>query len=100
MFGTSLLFAAFYITLILSTSIACSIFKSTASRITIAVYALLTAIYVAEPAVKFMLGFIGACQMIADYIVVYCGPAGAVLFIIAVPASMFFIPAPPRKKKN
>ena len=100
MFGTFTLFAAFYITLILSTLITCSIFKENASRVTIVALAILSAIYVAGPAVEFMQGFISACQMIADYIVVYCGPAGSVLLIMAVPALMFFIPAPPRKEKN
>lgn len=100
MFGTSTLFAAFYVALILSTLITCSMFKDTVSRVTIGFLAILTGTYVAEPAVEFMQGYIRACSMIADYIVVFCGPAGSVLLIMAVPASMFFIPAPPCKEED
>lgn len=100
MFGTFALFAAFYITLILSTLVTCSIFKENVSRVVIVTLAILSAIYVAGPAVEFMQGYIRACQIIADYIVVYCGPAGSVLLIMAVPALMFFIPAPPCKEED
>lgn len=98
MFGTSLLFTAFYITLALSTLFTCSVFKDRQSRRVICFIAVLTAIYVAEPAVTFMQGYIRACEMVADYIVTFCGPAGTILLMIAVPASMLFIPAPPSKK--
>ena len=100
MFGTFPLFAAFYVVLIISTLITCCIFKDTASRVAIGFLAVLTGIYVAGPAVEFMQGYIRACQMIADYIVVYCGPAGSVLVVIAIPVLMFFIPAPPCKEED